>query len=155
MMKARTIALSALVLLLLGLPSSASEPAPDWSSWLNGAPGMLEAIERYQEEPRPILVYFYTDWCGYCRQFERELLSDERVGAYVDDIIAVRINPEQGREESAISQRYRVSGYPGIFMHSATSKSLSRIDRMTVVEGRPMLLDPDAFIEVLRGAGSR
>jgi thiol:disulfide interchange protein len=128
----------------------------DFSSWLMGAEGMLEATQRFDANPKPILVYFYTDWCGYCRQFESELLTSKELQNYLDDeVLAVRINPEQGAGNSQIGRRYGVGGYPALFVHSAESKVVSRIERMEVVDGKPRLLSPTQFIEVIEKAGSR
>lgn len=133
----------------------ASSDQPDFSGWLNGAEGMYEASRLYDERAQPIFVYFYTDWCGYCRQFERELLSSSQVDEYLDDIVAVRINPESGPVEAAIGQRYRVNGFPALFVHSSESKTISRVERMEIIDGRPSLKSPGAFIDVLKQAGAR
>lgn len=128
----------------------------DFSSWLAGAQGMLEAAQRYEASPKPILVYFYTDWCGYCRQFERELLTSKQLQNFLEDeVLAVRINPEHGGGNAQIGERYGVRGYPALFVHSAKSKVVSRIDRMQMVDGSPTLMTPDEFIGVIERAGSR
>ncbi|REJ73459.1 MAG: thioredoxin family protein [Acidobacteria bacterium] len=144
--------------LLLALPAAPTENrnGVDFSTWLEGASGMLEATQRFDANPKPILVYFYTDWCGYCRQFERDLLASEEVQSYLrDEVLAVRINPEKGGGDAQVSRRYGVRGFPALFVHSAESKVVSRVDRMEVVDGRPRLLSPSQFIEVLDRAGSR
>ncbi len=133
----------------------AANSSPDFSAWFSGAGGMLAAAQEFDSKPRPILVYFYTDWCGYCRQFERELLSTRDVGDYLDGILAVRINPESGPENAALGRRYGVRGYPGLFVHSAESRSISQIDRVDVVDGRPVMKTPSAFIDTVKQAGAR
>ena len=158
----RTTARSAAVLTLLLLCALVAWAQPDgsrngvdFSTWKYGPEGMLEASQQYEADPKPILLYFYTDWCGYCRQFERELLTSKELQNYLEDeVIAVRINPE--RDNGArISRRYGVRGFPALFVHSSESKVISRVDRMKVVEGRPQLMTPAEFIDVVRQAGSR
>jgi tetratricopeptide (TPR) repeat protein len=64
-----------------------------------------------------MLVYFFTDWCGYCRSFEREVLSDREVEASLGGrVIRVRLNPEVGAEEDSVAMRYGVKGYPSLFL---------------------------------------
>jgi thiol:disulfide interchange protein len=90
------------LLLLLAVAVAGPAAASDQSSgfepavWLQGADGLFGAIESLKKEraASPMVVYFYTDWCGYCRQFERELLGTEPVKKYFGDVLAVRINPE-------------------------------------------------------------
>jgi thiol:disulfide interchange protein len=149
------------VLLLLaacgGTAASESSPRFDPTGWLSGADGLYGALAsiKKQGSPPPMVVYFYTDWCGYCRQFERELLSTAAVKRYFQDVLAVRINPEKGPRERQIADYYGVSGYPAFFVHSNRSHTLSRVERMRVVEGRPRMLSPDEFIAAVRDAGER
>ncbi len=144
--------------LIVGGSSAASDSAAsfDAQAWLQGADGLFGAIETLkQEDPAPMVVYFYTDWCGYCRQFERELLGTAPVKQYFKDMLAVRINPEQGARERHIADYYGVSGYPAFFVHSNKSKTLSRIERMRVEGGQPRLMTPDEFISAVRTAAER
>ena len=149
------LACAALLALAAWAQPERSRNGVDFSNWKYGAEGMLEATQQYEVDPKPILLYFYTDWCGYCRQFERELLTSKELQNFLEDeVIAVRINPE--RDNGArISRRYGVRGFPALFVHSSESKVISRVDRMKVVEGRPQLMTPAEFIDVVRQAGSR
>jgi thiol-disulfide isomerase/thioredoxin len=137
--------------------SEASDSGVDPQAWYQGADGLYDALVVLQEEktPPPLVVYFYTDWCGYCRQFERELLGTEPIKKYFKDMLIVRINPEKGKREREIADYYGVSGYPSFFVHSNRSKTLSRVDRMKVADGEPVLMSPDEFINAVRTAGQR
>ena len=134
-------------------PPAGFEPA----RWLQGAEGLFGAIESLKGEQAgsPMVVYFYTDWCGYCRQFERELLGTPAVKKYFEDVLAVRINPESGAQEREIASYYGVSGFPAFFVHSGRSRTLSRVERMRVEQGKPRLMTPEEFIEAVRTAGDR
>jgi thiol:disulfide interchange protein len=137
------------------LGSAFANDRPDFSGWFDNVRGMAEAGKLYEQEPQPIFVYFYTDWCGYCRQFERELLSSDEVESYLEDIMAVRVNPETSPAEAEIAQRYGVTGFPTLFVLSGESKTLSEINRHELVDGRPVLKSPAAFIDALKVAGAR
>ena len=116
---------------------------------------MLEATREFADEARPIFVYFHTTWCGYCRQFESALLSAPEVRDYVDSIVAVRIDMEKGPVEAQLARRYGVRGTPALFVHSSESKTVSRVQRIDVVDGKPVLKSPAAFVDVLKQAGAR
>ena len=135
--------------------SQASAGMPDFSDWLSQAGGMNKAIGIQRNEGRPMLVYFYADWCNFCRQFERELLSDSSVSDYLKDLIVVRINPESGPAERRFANMYRVNGYPSLFVHSGASKTLSRIDRMKLVDGKPRMMVAQEFIDTVAEASAR
>ena len=149
----RRFALILVVLLVLPV-AGASAGTPDFTTWLSNVPGMLEAAKEYEKGEKPIFVYFYTDWCGYCRQFERELLSSDEVSDYMSSILAVRVNPESGRGEAELGRRYGVNSFPALFVHSSESKTITRVQRMELVDGRPKLLSPGAFIDVVKQAGA-
>jgi thiol:disulfide interchange protein len=151
------IALALSMLLCGGTGASDSAPGFDPAVWLQGADGLYGALSSIKEKDAvpPMVVYFYTDWCGYCRQFERELLGTGPVKKYFQDVLAVRINPESGAKERQIADYYGVSGYPAFFVHSNRSKTLSRIERMRLEGGQPRLMTPDEFITAVRTAGER
>ena len=151
-----SLAIGALVLVVLPLAAMAGESkTPDWTGWLNGATGMSQAAKLHEQDSKPVFVYFYTDWCQYCRQFERELLSTEEVADFVGDLIAVRINPEASAENRHVADMYRVNGFPALFVHSGESRTLTRVDRVVVEGGAPRLMVPAEFVASLREAGSR
>ncbi len=73
-------------------------------------------------------MYFYTDWCPYCRKFEKHTLADGGVKKVLDGFVLVRINPEDGSRENQIAQQYRVDGYPAVFFSNpATGQSTQEV----------------------------
>jgi thiol-disulfide isomerase/thioredoxin len=150
------LTLFALLVVACALSSgAAATERPRFDTWLDGHEGMLEAMRQHEERGRPILVYFYTDWCPYCRQFENELLSEDYVEEYLEGVIKVRINPEKGAAESMISRHYGIRGFPALFVHSGRSKVVSTVDRLAVENGQPRLLEAEEFVDVLREAAER
>lgn len=83
--------------------------------WLEGANGHTEAFERARSAARPMIVYFYTDWCPYCRKFEKNVLTDKKVQKTLENFVLVRINPEDGAHENRLADEYRIDGFPSIF----------------------------------------
>jgi thiol-disulfide isomerase/thioredoxin len=82
-------------------PLTSGEVPP---AWLAGVPGFTQGVERQRTTRAPLLLYFYTDWCGYCRQVERDIFSlpdfDRTLG---QTNIRVRVNPEAA---------WRTAGWP-------------------------------------------
>ena len=144
-----------LIALLVGPVSSGNDSRPDFTGWYTGADGMVEAMKVRNVERQTMFLYFYTDWCPYCRQFERELLSESEVDQYMDSILAVRVNPEAGEVEREIAMRYGVRGYPAIYLHSGSSDVVSMVERMRLVDGQPQLKEAAAFVEHLKKAAAR
>ena len=97
--------------------SSAAAP-PSNERWLYGAAGYARAVELQQQLNIPLVVYFYADWCGYCRTLDSQYLPSAAVQDYLGRVVKVRINPERGFAERALAKRYGVTGYPSFFVMS-------------------------------------
>ena len=107
------MSLSLLLLLTFGVAPATSAQYP---KWLHGATGFAKALELQRELNVSLVVYFYTDWCGYCRTLDKQYLSSPSVHRALQRSITVRINPEYGPEERKIAERYGVAGYPAFLI---------------------------------------
>jgi thioredoxin-related protein len=157
----RRIGLAA-VLMIVAFLNTGSLPADDAKQtgfdpkeWLDGPQGLVKGIATAETEKRILIVYFYADWCGYCRQFEKDLLGTPAFRAFVRDNEAVRINPDTGDGERRLAAYYGVRGYPTFFVYGSRSKGLIGVERHTVVNGRPELLSPAQFITRITEASER
>jgi len=138
-----------MTLAIAGLAVSAWAVEFSTVDWYQGAEGFERAVEEAQRYQKPMFVYFRTDWCGYCKQFERQLLSDQKVIDHMNGVIKVTINPEAGSAENQIAAAYRVRGYPAIFMHPPVLEQPRAIRRTKMSNGRVGLQSPDEFVETL------
>ncbi len=120
--------------------------------WYEGADGFAEALQEARADGRPIAVYFYTEWCGYCRQLEGELLTRAKVESYMKYMTKVRLNPESGANERFIAERYGVTGYPSFFVHPSAAGGPTKVGGMKRRAGEWQLKTPDEFVASLRRA---
>jgi thiol:disulfide interchange protein len=144
-------------LLLSHLAAQQAPPKPDqdpFSDWYEGSQGYQKALEESRKAGKPIAVYFYTDWCGYCRQLERELLNTPKVQDHLRSVVRVRIYPEKGAGEQRLAQRYGVSGYPTFFIQPGADKNPRRINRSVDNGFERRLMTPAEFVETLRQAAA-
>ena len=95
--------------------STAASTLPN-DSWFNGSAGYARAVELQRELKVPLVVYFYADWCPYCRTLDNQYLPSAPVQEYLRGVVKVRINPEHGRPERALADRYSIKGYPSFFV---------------------------------------
>ena len=109
--------------------------------WLEGASGYNRAVQLQRELKVPLIVYFYTDWCPYCRALDNEYLSHPAVEAYLRGVVKVRINPENGPAEREIGNRYDVTGYPRFYVIRTPSSAPRNLQPFR----RSGILSPEQF----------
>lgn len=114
-------------------------PLPTYSGWLTGAAGYEDALARQRESASPVLVYFFTDWCPYCKQFDASVApsSDSR-------FLRVRVNAEAGGMDKQLAAKFGVRGYPSIFLLSRAGAGPVPIEDGV---GREKLPNPSAYTE--------
>jgi thiol:disulfide interchange protein len=150
--------ISTLALVGLASPDNASGARPKATpgiSWHEGADGFITALDEAIQNGKPLAVYFYTDWCGYCRQLERELLFRPEVEEFLSEINIARINPEKGQQEQIIAQQYGVSGYPSFFVHPGRGQEATRLPGRVKRNGRWEMQTPDEFVATIQGLVER
>lgn len=125
-MKVSRLATAILCLVSIVIFTTQSGVAAPEDRWLYGSAGYARAVELQRELKVPLVVYFYTDWCPYCHALDNDYLPAAPVKQYLRGVVKVRINPEHGRAEREIANRYGVRGYPSFFvMRNLAAQPLS------------------------------
>ncbi len=72
--------------------TAAKQNAVTWS-------GLSEGLSNAESEKKPAVIFFYTEWCVYCKKMDSEVFADREVFQYMNEnFISIRVNPEQNRE---------------------------------------------------------
>jgi thiol:disulfide interchange protein len=93
-------------------PAATSTKPEGGSLRFQDAAGYQEALRLQRATGKPLALYFYVDWCPYCAQLERAVLSRPEVKQYLDSLLYVSINPEHGKAEKALFASFEGAGYP-------------------------------------------
>lgn len=80
------------------------------------------ALEKAKDENKPILVDFYTDWCGWCKKMDQSTYQDEKIINLSQKFIMVKID---GDKHSDLVKNFNISGYPSTAFVGPDGKHLS------------------------------
>ena len=66
-----------------------------------------EALASQKNDPRPIMVDAYTDWCGPCKLLDRNTFQNDDVAAFINEnYYAVKFNAEGTEEVNYLDSVY-------------------------------------------------
>lgn len=115
------------VLMLVGLLTAGNNAAAvttdDWYTH----PSYYEQVQKAAaEQGKSFILFFYVDWCGYCKRLKKIFLQHPDVKKSLAKYLRVKINPNKGKQEQALARKYGVTGYP-TFLVVRPNKSKIRI----------------------------
>lgn len=119
-----------------------AQAASPFLGWSAQAFGYRSAMAQHENREKPLLLYFYADWCPHCRNFEQKVLSDSRVREVLSQFAKAHINPEKGDDEKDIAREYGVRGFPTLLLKLPGQRA-ANINRGD---------NAGAFIEILKQA---
>ena len=82
-----------LLLFFVTFSLSAQQPDKEGSlvKWLT----IAEAMEKNKVQPKPIIMDFYTDWCGWCKHMMKTTYADPNLASYINAYFyPVKFDPE-------------------------------------------------------------
>ncbi len=85
-----------------------------------------------------VFVYFRSESCGWCKKFEAEVLTDQRVVSVLEDSY-VSVSIEVNRQKE-ITSDYKVRGTPTLIFLDDELKEIERI---------PGYVDAETFVSIL------
>ena len=85
------------------------------------------AMKQAKKEKKIIMVDYYTTWCKWCKELDRNTYSSDELGKYADDnIISLKLDAEKG-EGSTLAKGSGISGFPTIIFYNADGKEIHRV----------------------------
>jgi len=89
------------------------------------------------------LLYFYTDWCTFCKKMDKQTFGNPAVSDYLaDHYIAIRVNADAKR---ALARQYGTEGMPVSFFLTPEGQRISKL---------PGYIPPGRFLKILKYIGT-
>lgn len=127
--------------------SSGQQQEGSHTKWLGFNDGLIKA----RSQKKPIFVEFYTDWCPYCKMFQKETIHDAKVARMLEaEFVYVRLNAEDSNSHVnyngktlsnvELADSFSVSAFPSLVFLDSGGKPI------TMLAG---FIPPDQFETVL------
>lgn len=114
----RKLGLFLVLVMGLGLTSCAAQGTEiEWVYSLD------EGLRIARQENKPIMVDFYTDWCGWCKKLDQDTYSNPEVQELAEEFVCVKVDGDSDR--SSVS-RYGIRGYPTILFLDSNGEEIDR-----------------------------
>lgn len=136
----KKIALLIGLMFIMGCSQSQNQAVESGIDWIRDNE---VAKDLAQEEDKPILIDFYTEWCGACKRLDKDTYANAKVQESLKQFICVKIDAEKHRD---LSREYKISGFPStVFLKSDGQ----------LIEVVPGYRPPDDFLKLLEGILSK
>lgn len=97
-----------------------------------------KAVEDAKKYAKPVMIDFYTDWCGWCKKLDKDTYTDSRVVQLSRKFVNIKVD---GDKSPDIVKQYKIEGYPTIVFLNAKGKESRRIVGYK---------DADEFLKVMK-----
>ena len=79
------------------------------------------SLAKAKETGKPIIVFFYTDWCGFCQRFAPTFDKITKVKDIKKNFAIAFVNCEK-EENQPLMQEYGVQGFPTVYVVDKNGK---------------------------------
>ncbi len=74
-----------------------------------------KSLQKALNTGKPVLVFFYTDWCGFCQKFAPTYYKISKNSKIKKNFAVAYVNCEKD-ENRALMSEYGVQGFPSVFV---------------------------------------
>lgn len=118
--RARPLGLAFGLVFGLGL-AAAAEAKPAGVVWLDD---YGKALQEARASNRMLMYDFYTSWCLFCKNLDREAFVDPRVVELSRHFVTVKLDAEVAK---ACATRYRPEGFPTVLFATPQGEEILRV----------------------------
>lgn len=106
-------------------PSPEASPSEIQPHWPEGLPPFVQAgLRESNQRQKPLLLDFYTDWCGPCKLMKHKTFPDPRVRRELENWVVLRIDRDL---YPRLAAAFSVSGLPTYLLLSEKGTVLGKV----------------------------
>ncbi|MEE8526879.1 MAG: thioredoxin family protein [Thermoanaerobaculia bacterium] len=98
--------LAAALLAALAAGPAAATPEGGWLTSVDEALAVAGGEDRY------VLVDLYAEWCGWCKELERQVLETPEFRRWAEDFVLLWVDVEDGGQGSELQARFGATSLP-------------------------------------------
>jgi thiol-disulfide isomerase/thioredoxin len=98
-----------------------------------------KALKLAMKDKKPVMIDFFTTWCGPCHLIDDRTYSDPSVVAYSSNFICVKIDAEK---DVQAAMKYKISAYPTIILLNPEG---------AIVKSITGFRGPASYLQILKG----
>jgi thioredoxin-related protein len=116
------------------LSATLALPAAEASTW---STDYKAALAEAKAQNRNVFLFFTgSDWCGWCKRLQKEILSTPEFGKYAGEkLILVELDFPRAVPQSAavkaqnakLAERFKIKGYPTIIVLNSSGKVVGQL----------------------------
>jgi thiol-disulfide isomerase/thioredoxin len=136
-------------------PAPAAAEAPMAAGGAPWGSDFKSALDQAKGEKKHTLLFFTgSDWCGWCKKLNREILSTNEFAQYAQDkLVLVELDYPHHKPQSdelraqnrLLEGRYNITGFPTVIILDSAGKAVARLGYQ---EG-----GPGPFVSQIRSLG--
>jgi thiol:disulfide interchange protein DsbD len=128
---------------LVGLAPGGQVQAPAGAAGIRWETSLDEGLARAAAEKKPALIDFWAEWCSYCHEMDRDVLSREAVIADSERLVMIRVDVTvQTPTVDELYKKYGIVGPPA-FVFVRTNGEHSTVNHT---------LELEPFLRLMRAA---
>lgn len=134
--KRLTISFFALVLVIgyysMGAAPVKSDDAYSYHGDTEWHTNVTEAKEVAADQGKPVLVYYWTTWCTYCKDYNEKVYSSQAVQNRLDEFVLLAVNLDSDQEAAVrIKNRYDADYPPQHVVITPDGQQVSKLPGYT------------------------
>lgn len=84
-------------------------------------------LEKAQKSGKPVVAFFYADWCGYCKRFAPTFARIAKNNKIKSNMAVAYINCEAPENAHLIGE-YQIQGFPTVYLIDSQTGVREKID---------------------------